>query len=298
VPRTLDLTQLEQRAAAEAADAATRAGVEIVPLEDLDALTEASDLIAEVWGTGPDDPQIRPELLRAMTHAGNYAAGAYANGELVGTIIGFLGRDDEGTYLHSHILGVSVAHRGANIGFALKSDQRAWALARGIDKVTWTFDPLVRRNAHFNLQKLGAHADDYLESFYGSMRDGINAGDESDRLLAVWRLSDDKATEAANGKLDEPKPVDASKALQSDADGEPQSADVSDATVVCATPEDIVDLRRTDPGRALRWRVALRDSLGAAMHDGYSVTGFTRSGWYVLSRADTAQPRRGDGART
>jgi predicted GNAT superfamily acetyltransferase len=296
--RTLDPTQLEQRASAEAADAAARAGVKIVPLHDLDTLTAASDLVADVWGTGEDDPQIRPELLRALTHAGNYAAGAYANGDLVGTIIGFLGRDDEGTYLHSHILGVSVAHRGANIGFALKSDQRAWALARGIDKVTWTFDPLVRRNAHFNLQKLGAHADSYLESFYGSMNDGINAGDESDRLLAVWRLSEMKATEAANGKLDEPQPTGAAEALQSDANGEPQTVDVSAATVLCATPEDIVALRRTDPDRALRWRLALRKSLGAAMHDGYAVAGFTRSGWYVLSRGDTPQPRARDGART
>ena len=281
--RTLDPTELERRAAADAADAAARAGVEIAPLDEVDELTAASRLVADVWGTATDDSQLPPELMRAMTHAGNYAAGAYAKGDLVGVVVGFLGRDDDGTYLHSHILGVSTARRGGNIGFALKADQRAWALARGIDKITWTFDPLVRRNAHFNLQKLGAHAVEYLESFYGTMRDGINAGDESDRLLAVWYLSDAKATEAASGKLDEPAIADAAEVL-SNGDGEPRLDGASGRSVLCATPDDIVALRRSDPERAWRWRLALREALGGAMHDGYSVSGFTRSGWYVLSR--------------
>lgn len=282
--RTLDPTQLEQRAAADAADAAARAGVDIARLESLDDLVAASTLFAEVWGTGGDDSQLPPELFRAITHAGNYAAGAYAHGTLVGAVMGFLGRDDEGTYLHSHILGVSPQHRGGNIGFALKCDQRAWALAAGIDKITWTFDPLVRRNAHFNLQKLGAHATAYFESFYGTMRDGINAGDESDRLLAVWHLSDAKAIEAASGRLDEPAAGDAAEALGADAGGVPRAYDASGASLRCATPDDIVALRRSDPALARRWRLALRDALGGAMQDGYRVAGFARSGWYVLSR--------------
>ncbi len=278
--QTLEPTLIE-RAEADARDAAARAGVEIVPLDDIEALTAASALIADVWKTG-DESQLPAELMRALTHAGNYAAGAYANGGLVGVIVGFLGRDDDGIFLHSHILGVSKRHRGAYVGFALKQDQRAWSLARGIRKVTWTFDPLVRRNAHFNLQKLGASAAEYHERFYGAMMDGINAGDESDRLLIVWQLDAARAVEAASSRLAEP-PGEGNVALAADGD-EPQRGEITGDVVLCQTPDDIIALRNTDPAGALRWRVALRETLGAALHDGYGVAGFTRAGWYVLSR--------------
>jgi predicted GNAT superfamily acetyltransferase len=157
-----------------------------------------------------------------------------------------------------------------------------WCLERGIRKVTWTFDPLVRRNAHFNLQKLGAHAAEYHVRFYGAMMDGINAGDETDRLLVVWNLDDERALEAASGRLDEPAGR-GTVALSADGD-EPHPGAVSGDVVLCATPEDILRVRDADPKRALRWRVALRDTLGAALHDGYGVAGFTRTGWYVLGR--------------
>jgi predicted GNAT superfamily acetyltransferase len=272
---------LVHRAETDAADAAARAGVDVVVLHGMEELTAASNLIAEIWRTG-DESQMPAELMRAMTHAGNYAASAYHNGRLVGTIIGFLGRDDDGVYLHSHILGVSSRHQGGNVGFALKEHQRAWSLARGIRKVTWTFDPLVRRNAHFNLQKLGATAAEYHVRFYGEMMDGINAGDESDRLLIVWNLDDERAVEAASGQLREPS-SEGTVALSAEGDV-PKRGPLKGDVVVCQTPEDIIGLREADPKRALQWRIALRETLGAALSDGYGVSGFTRAGWYVLSR--------------
>jgi predicted GNAT superfamily acetyltransferase len=278
--QTLEPT-LVKRAALDAEDAASRAGVDVAVLEGMEQLTAASALFADVWQTG-DESQLPAELMRALTHAGNYAAGAYANGELVGAIAGFYGRDDGGVYLHSHILGVAKGRRGSNVGFALKEHQRAWSLRRGITKITWTFDPLVRRNAHFNLQKLGAFAVEYHERFYGSMMDGINAGDESDRLLVVWRLDDHRAVEAASQRL--PEPDDGGTVALSAGGAEPQRGELRGDRVLCGTPEDIVALRAADPGRALRWRIALRETLGTALHDGYGVTGFSRGGWYVLGR--------------
>jgi predicted GNAT superfamily acetyltransferase len=295
--RTLDPARLGETAIDDAEAAAVRAGVEVVLLEDLEALRGTSGLFAEIWGTGGGDAQIHPDLLRAMVHAGNYAAGAYSkgshggsDGELVGAIVAFLGTDEDGPYLHSHILGVSKEHRGSNVGFALKLHQRAWALEHGLSKVTWTFDPLVRRNAFFNLQKLGADAAAYLEQFYGSMSDGINAGDESDRLLIVWDLHSPRVADASSGRLDEPHHDDlaasgASVVLTANGDA-PRAKPIAGATVLCATPENIVAIRRQQPDVALQWRHALRDTLGAAMRDGFVVTGFTRSGWYVLSRAE------------
>ena len=81
------------------------------------------------------------------------------------------------------------ANSRRNVGYALKLHQRAWALQRGIATITWTFDPLVRRNAYFNLAKLGVRATRYLPNFYGAMQDPINAGDDTDRLLVDWDLA-------------------------------------------------------------------------------------------------------------
>jgi predicted GNAT superfamily acetyltransferase len=264
--RTLEPTDLARRADALALAAAERSGVEIALVEETKGIVRVCDLFNEVWGTDADNAILPVGVLRAMQHAGNYAAGAYRDGEMVGAVVGFLGQDAWGPYLHSHILGVSANTQSRNVGFALKLHQRAWCLDIGITKVTWTFDPLVRRNAYFNLQKLGARASHYYENFYGAMTDDINAGDESDRVLIVWDLLDPRVERAAEGQLDE--------------------VDEASADVICETPPDIVALRKSDPDEALRWRRALRSTLGTSMNDTYDVTGFTRGGSYILRAAD------------
>jgi predicted GNAT superfamily acetyltransferase len=283
--RTLEPpTAIAARAGARAAEIADGAGIEVAEVHDLAKLNAISNLFDELWGTGRGDSYLAPSHMRAMTHAGNYCAGAYANGSLVGGVIAFLGQDAEGTYLHSHILGVSPAHRGGNVGFALKQHQRAWALDHGLDKITWTFDPLVRRNAFFNLHKLGAHVGAYLENFYGDMEDDINGGDESDRILAEWRLTDERVGLAAASGLTETDLASLDATVALDTDGEVSTKAWGD-TVVCATPEDVVELRRVDQDAAERWRGALRSTVGRAINDGYRVTDVTRSGWYVLERS-------------
>lgn len=277
------------RAAADATRAATAAGVRLELLDGPSDARAASALFASVWRTANTNAHIPADLLRALTHAGNYGAGAYAGDELVGAVVGFLGRDADGPYLHSHILGVSPEARGHNVGFALKLHQRAWALDAGLRKVTWTFDPLVRRNAYFNLNKLGADAGTYYERFYGSMTDGINVGDESDRLLIVWRLDADRVARAATSEREEPdlealRSSGATLALDGADNAMPSVAGVRGNVALCATPDDAVRIRAEDPDLALRWRRALRETLGRALVDGYTVSGFTRSGWYVLER--------------
>ncbi|MBV9935725.1 MAG: GNAT family N-acetyltransferase, partial [Actinobacteria bacterium] len=126
------------------------------PLADMDELAAAADVLASIWGTADGQYPLAPETLRALSHAGNYVAGAWLGEELVAVSAGFIGLHDGKPHLHSHISGVARAHQGTHIGFDLKQHQREWALAHGIDVIEWTFDPLVRRNAYFNLTKLGA----------------------------------------------------------------------------------------------------------------------------------------------
>ncbi|MEV4250790.1 GNAT family N-acetyltransferase [Streptosporangium canum] len=237
----------------------------LVQLPDLRA---ADELLREVWGAPGGEPPMALDMMRALAYTGGYVAGAYDGDALVGVAAGF--RSAEGG-LHSHITGVAPGRHGQGVGLALKRHQRAWTAEHGLDDITWTFDPLIRRNAYFNLTKLGAIAEAYLPDFYGPMTDGINDGDASDRLFVRWTSEPPEPPE----RSEDVKRADllTEDLVASSPTGEP---------LRCATPADIEGLRKTDPGLARAWRAALRDSLGTALAAGYRVAGFTRGGWYLL----------------
>jgi len=166
--------------------------VEVRELVEVGDLREVEALLASIWRTSSDKPPVNTDILRALAHTGCYVAGAYEGSELVGASVGFLGGSGNGSggdlHLHSHITGVAPAAQGRHVGLALKTHQRSWCLDRGIGVVTWTFDPFVRRNAWFNLHRLGADVVELVPDFYGEMRDGINAGLASDRFVVRWDL--------------------------------------------------------------------------------------------------------------
>ncbi|MGW0595184.1 GNAT family N-acetyltransferase [Streptosporangium sp. NPDC002607] len=255
-------------------------GVVLRELRSIEELEEVFRLFDGIWHPDPGSEPITVELMRALSHAGNYVTGAYQGDRLVGASVGFLAAP-AGQVLHSHITGAAI---GRGIGFALKLHQRGWALDRGLDRITWTYDPLIRRNAHFNLVKLGARPEKYLPSFYGVMEDAINTGDESDRMLAVWRLTEPRVLAAVRGEPHRPKiPPDAVTAL-AECDGRPVAGRTDARTLLVAVPPDIEALRRIDPGAAKAWRHAVRDVLGTLMGEGARVTGFTGEGHYLVER--------------
>jgi predicted GNAT superfamily acetyltransferase len=281
---------LVAQASSAAEAAALRAGVELAELHEIGELTEAAELFIEVWQTDRAEAPCTPALLRALAHSGNYVAGARLQGRMVGASVGFLYPAGDAFGLHSHITGVTDRVQARGIGFALKQHQRAWALASGLDVVSWTFDPLVRRNAHLNLVKLGAEIVEYLPNFYGRMPDGINAGDESDRCLVSWPLSSERAVAASHGPVPEPdldalRRAGARVLLEEDPAGRPLTSDPGPpgaAAMLVQVPDDIVAIRGADPELARHWRTALRATMGEALGRGLAATGITRSGWYVL----------------
>lgn len=249
-------------------------------------------LFRRIWSEDPANAALTPVVLHALAHAGSYAALAESDGELLGACVGFFGVVGGGWELHSHIAGVTAEARGRSVGFALKTHQREWALERGVERVTWTFDPLVRRNAYFNLTKLGARPRAYLIDFYGPMADAINAGDASDRLDIEWRLRDDQVARACAGHPKEPDADElladgAVVGLSADDTEAPVPGDADAGTVLVGVPADIERMRGTDRSRAVAWRHAVRDVLGGLMSDGAGVTGFARPGWYVVQRGDS-----------
>ena len=227
------------------------AGIEIRPLDTVEEIAEASRVLAEVWGSAASG--MPADLLRALAHSGNYVVGLYDGERLIGASAGFFGPPASRT-MHSHITGVLPGYQARGLGRALKQHQREWAFARDVGHITWTFDPLVARNAHFNLSVLGARVAEYLVDQYGAMDDELNRGDESDRLMATWALA---APSSA-----------------------PREQDVVTSVEV---PADIESLRRDDPASALDWRYRVRDAFLGLLEDGLVVIGFDERG-YLFGR--------------
>jgi predicted GNAT superfamily acetyltransferase len=240
--------------------------LEIRTLESPDEMAEIVTVLQQVWGSV--NSIVSVELLCAVAHAGGYVAGAFESGSAVGASFAFLSRHNDAQALHSHVTGVlpGLQHQGA--GRSIKNHQRRWAAARSIPWITWTFDPLVRRNAWFNIAVLGSTVTDYLPNFYGTMDDSINGADDTDRLMVAWATNDSPAPPAVavEPTSGESTPTGAGREIP--------------------TPEDIVVLRRTDPGAAAEWRTRLRREFTEAFSAGRQVTGFTRAGAYEVHEAN------------
>jgi len=237
-------------------------------LADLAAIDR---LLGAIWSAEPGQGLLGTELLRALAKSGNYVAAAYDGDTLAGACVGFFGPPAQ-QELHSHVAGVAPAAMGRAVGHALKQHQRSWALERGATRISWTFDPLVARNAYFNLTKLGAVPVEYLPDFYGVMHDRINGDQESDRLLVHWDLLHPAP----------PQPGLDGAVVALGRSGEPGS--LNGEKLLVAVPEDVETLRRQDPDAARRWRIAVRDTLTALLAGGARFAGFDRAGWYVLRR--------------
>ncbi|WP_344313172.1 GNAT family N-acetyltransferase [Fodinicola feengrottensis] len=255
----------------------------MVELTDPASYRALAALFQRIW----QDPQlpVDPPMLRALSYAGNYVVGAYAGEEMIGAAVAFLGGHGLGLdrHLHSHITGVITRHRAGGVGYLLKQHQRAWALERGLPRVCWTFDPLVRRNAYFNFHKLGAEPTTYLPDFYGPMDDGINAGQPSDRMYIDWDLASPPAVAAAAGAVTAPDLAGAEILLGHDGEAPGRARPVGTGRVLVAIPVDVERLRGNDPALAIRWRYAVREALMSCFAEGRRVVGVSREGWYVMS---------------
>lgn len=262
-------------AVAEAGKAAAEAGVEVVLATTPAESRLVSEVLAAVWPRESGDPLVLPEFAHALAHADNYVAFAQRGPKVVGACIGFRGADAEGNLLHSHVAAVLPELQGGHVGLAMKLHQRAWSLARGIERMTWTFDPLIARNSYFNVGKLGARVTSFHQDFYGPMADAINQGGPTDRCLATWMLVDRRRSAVVP---DEPI------VLQSGDGGHPVLSPRVSPRFVCCLPSGIVDMRQREPALADEWRFALRTILIEAYASGSQITAVSRDGRYLIEQ--------------
>ena len=270
------------------------------PLE----MTAVEDLQRLVW-RAPDIEVVPKDLLLAAAHNGGLVIGAFVQDALVGVTFGFPGiySTPDGPRLkhHSHILAVHPDWSSKGIGFALKRAQWQMVRNQGLDRITWTYDPLLSRNAHLNLARLGAVCSTYLRSEYGEMHDGLNAGLPSDRFQVDWWLNTERVKRRlsrrsrpvlalAHYRLAEATLLEAHLdrvSLAHPAEGIPL---LSGTLLLVEIPSDFLALKASDPSLARDWRFYTREVFEKAFADGYLVTDFVYEqgrSFYVLTYGET-----------
>ena len=171
--------------------------------ESLDDFHHCVDLQREIWGEA--DLEVEPSTLFVVAaHTGGQVLGAFDGDRLVGYTLAVVGLRDRVPYLHSHMTGVHSEYRDRGVGRLLKLFQRGEALGRGIRLIQWTFDPLELRNAHFNLNRLGAICREYQPNLYGVTTSPLHRGLATDRLLVEWHLDSARVVAAIENLVKDP----------------------------------------------------------------------------------------------
>ncbi|OGO36221.1 MAG: hypothetical protein A2W35_10140 [Chloroflexi bacterium RBG_16_57_11] len=303
-------------------------------LETPQEMSAVEELQRQVWPG--DDTEIVPgHMLLAAAHNGGLVVGAYNAGEpedgvdheelewgaispeapLVGFVFGFPGlytTPDGPRPKHcSHMLGVQPDHRDQGIGFKLKRAQWQMVRYQGLDRITWTYDPLLSRNAHLNVTRLGAVCNSYIEEAYGEMRDGLNAGLPSDRFQVDWWIRSQRVNRRLSKRLR--RQLDLAHYLAAETtilnpseigeDGLPsppaafQLGEIKNVhaeqeqqpLLLVEIPADFLRLKAASPALALEWRLHTRYLFETLFERGYLVTDFVHlpgtyaRSFYVLS---------------
>jgi predicted GNAT superfamily acetyltransferase len=171
--------------------------------EGLDEFRACVALQKEIWGEA--DLEIVPDtIFLVAAHTGGQTLGAFDGKRLIGFTLSMPGLRNGAPYLHSHMTGVVLDYRDRGAGRMLKLFQRDEALSRDIRLIEWTFDPLEMRNAHFNLNRLGAICRRYMPNLYGITTSPLHRGLATDRLIAEWYLDSPRVLAALNDRLPNP----------------------------------------------------------------------------------------------
>jgi predicted GNAT superfamily acetyltransferase len=186
-------------------------GIQVRKCETLEEFHCCVELQRQIWGE--EDLEVEPVTMFVVAaHTGGQVLGAFDDGRMIGYTLAVVGLRDGVPNLHSHMTGVLSDYRDRGVGRMLKLLQRDEALSRGIRLIQWTFDPLELRNAHFNLNRLGAICRQYLPNLYGTTTSPLHRGLATDRLLVEWRLDSARAVAAIQNLVKEP--VDAPAVIE------------------------------------------------------------------------------------
>ncbi len=285
--------------------------ITIQPIHHIEDARHIQDIQRRVWSAA-DRELVPASMLMTLSRNGSLVLAAYASdgppdtGGMVGFVVGWLGtvpgtvHDGQPARLKhcSHIAGVLPDWQRHGVGRQLKLAQRQAVLDEGwTDHVTWTYDPLYRRNGAFNIHSLGAVSTTYIRNIYGEVNDALNAGIPTDRCQVDWYLRSPRVVQAIAEEAHTPgwnlatvqllpTPVNSDglthpPASRPDYDGRP---------VALPLPDDVADLRQRDRQLLVEWRLYLREALEQAFASGYVLADCVRigdKGWqYILTAGD------------
>jgi predicted GNAT superfamily acetyltransferase len=274
-------------------------------LEAPEEMPAVEALQRAVWPDSETDV-VPAHVLIAAIHNGGLLLGAFAEDQLIGFVFGFPGLEstpDGPRAKHcSHMMGVLPRYRDAGVGFALKRAQWQMVRYQGLDHITWTYDPLLSRNAYLNITKLGAVCNTYRRSEYGDMRDGLNIGLPSDRFLVDWWINTRRVERRLGKRARRPlklhnfsqaelQPLYAPQTSASSWPRPPEHfSPLAGRLALAEIPSDINALKETDFAIARDWRFFSRAVFETAFAAGYLITDFVYDdgrSFYVLSHGES-----------
>jgi predicted GNAT superfamily acetyltransferase len=262
------------------------AGIRIRPLSTMAECHACVGLQQEVWGWDKTDV-VPSTFLHVVDFVGGLLAGAFdADEVLQGFVFGVSGMRD-GELVHwSHMLGVRESARNVGVGRMLKEYQRTTLAERGVKHIYWTFDPLMAKNAHLNLNRLGARLVEYVPDMYGVSASPLHLGLATDRLIVCVDTS-------ASGDHSLPTADHAESAVLTPY---PQPRDhvidhrvQSPRLILIEMPGNVLEVIQRSSVEAASWRLAVRDHLMWALQHGYAACGVHRDrasdrSFYIMVR--------------
>jgi predicted GNAT superfamily acetyltransferase len=274
-------------------------------IDSPEEMTAVEELQRAVW-PGSETDVVPAHMFIAAIHNGGLVIGAYVDDQLIGFVFGFPGLDstpDGPRPKHcSHMMGIHPQHRDSGVGFVLKRAQWQMVRHQGLDHITWTYDPLLSRNAYLNISKLGAVCSTYRRAEYGDMRDGLNVGLPSDRFQVDWWINTRRVERRLGKRPRRPLKLDNfSKAelhpLYTPLIGTsnllhpPEHfAPLEERLALAEIPSDFNALKEADFALARDWRFFSREVFETAFVAGYIITDFVYDvgrSFYVLSHGES-----------
>jgi predicted GNAT superfamily acetyltransferase len=179
---------------------AGKQGIQVRLLEEVQEMSVCLELQQRIWGYAPVDT-VPDQIFIVAKKTGGQVMTAYHGDTPVGFTLAFAAMREGLGYLHSHMVGVVDEYQNRGVGRLLKLAQREDALQRGISLIEWTFDPLQLKNAHFNIERLGAVVRHYIPNLYGRTSSPLHAGLPTDRLVAEWWVRSQRVEEVLGGRV-------------------------------------------------------------------------------------------------
>ncbi len=265
--------------------ALNRDEIAIRPLESQADYRACVALQNKIWGAGFGE-LTSPSILKIAAKIGGIAAGAFdSGGRLAGFVFGLTGILDDRQVHWSHMLAVDPQRRDQGLGRQLKLYQREVVLAAGVEVMVWTYDPLVARNAHLNINRLGVRISEYQADFYDNdPADTAAAGIGMDRFIVVWDLAD----QILGSRVTPPADFDEIPCVSPAPSGGPEQVILPDAARLrVEIPVDIVAVQARSLEEAGRWRTITRRAFLHYLAQGYKVSGFHSTGdraFYIVGQ--------------